>query len=306
VSAMDWNLHSTQATQQALSPSPHIRTLFSSHRQVTAPTHVCRPPSTPSRAGPALPQCPRAAGTESHRFVASNSWAQWCTPVITALERLRQEDLEFQASLSDIVRHCLKKPNQTKPNQKQVHPSQFWGHCLPTPRQVSWPLATPWSWGPVLDPSPRALHDVTQSSIMGRPGRRLSLGLTSPHFWSLFQPPGHRVMSLSEEQWSLCGPGRAKVWAPEQVPLEETWVTGQPGQRPAPAGQVLIMPFHPPQPRKGVHPPSVWKYKKARPILGVPHPSPSFSCVSHPKLPASWLLRSTKKLTACSIARKHV
>jgi hypothetical protein len=36
-------------------------------------------------------------------------WAWWHTSVISALVRLRQEDLEFEASLGKIVKLCLKK-----------------------------------------------------------------------------------------------------------------------------------------------------------------------------------------------------
>ena len=32
------------------------------------------------------------------------SWAQWRTPVILVLRRLRQEDCRFKASLSNLVR----------------------------------------------------------------------------------------------------------------------------------------------------------------------------------------------------------
>jgi hypothetical protein len=37
------------------------------------------------------------------------SWVWWCMPVIPALGRLRQEHLEFKASLSYLVRSYLKK-----------------------------------------------------------------------------------------------------------------------------------------------------------------------------------------------------
>jgi hypothetical protein len=38
----------------------------------------------------------------------------WCTPVIPALGKLRQEDCEFQASLDYTVRSCLKKKKKKK------------------------------------------------------------------------------------------------------------------------------------------------------------------------------------------------
>lgn len=42
------------------------------------------------------------------------SQAQWCSPVITALERLRQEDHKFKASLWDVTRPCLKDKKERK------------------------------------------------------------------------------------------------------------------------------------------------------------------------------------------------
>jgi hypothetical protein len=38
----------------------------------------------------------------------------WCTPVIPAFGRLRQEDHEFKASLGHIARLCLKKKDKKK------------------------------------------------------------------------------------------------------------------------------------------------------------------------------------------------
>jgi hypothetical protein len=39
---------------------------------------------------------------------ARAGWAWWYMPVIPALRRLKQEDLEFEASLFKTVRPCLK------------------------------------------------------------------------------------------------------------------------------------------------------------------------------------------------------
>jgi hypothetical protein len=47
-----------------------------------------------------------------------NCQAWWCTPVTSALGRLRQENCEFKASLGYIVRPCLQKKKKQK---KQTH-----------------------------------------------------------------------------------------------------------------------------------------------------------------------------------------
>jgi hypothetical protein len=46
--------------------------------------------------------------------IQSLSWAWWCTPVTSALERLWQEDLEFKASRGYIARSCLNNNTVTK------------------------------------------------------------------------------------------------------------------------------------------------------------------------------------------------
>jgi hypothetical protein len=54
---------------------------------------------------------------EGESLKIHSHWAWWCLPVISALGRLRQEDCEFKASLSYIVRTCLKK-NKTEKQPK--------------------------------------------------------------------------------------------------------------------------------------------------------------------------------------------
>jgi hypothetical protein len=39
----------------------------------------------------------------------TQSQAWWCTPVILAFRRLRQEDQELEVNLGYLVRSCLKK-----------------------------------------------------------------------------------------------------------------------------------------------------------------------------------------------------
>jgi hypothetical protein len=41
-------------------------------------------------------------------------------PVILALKKLRQEELEFEDSLGHIVTPCLKNTNKTKKKEKSV------------------------------------------------------------------------------------------------------------------------------------------------------------------------------------------
>jgi hypothetical protein len=43
----------------------------------------------------------------------------WCTPVIPAFGRLRQEDLEFKANVGYIVSPCLKKPKKKNPKAEK-------------------------------------------------------------------------------------------------------------------------------------------------------------------------------------------
>jgi hypothetical protein len=47
---------------------------------------------------------------------------QWYTPVISALGRLRQEDVQFKSSLGYILRSCLKKTTKraTKENYRGI------------------------------------------------------------------------------------------------------------------------------------------------------------------------------------------
>jgi hypothetical protein len=47
----------------------------------------------------------------------------WCTPVLPALGRLRQEDCEFWASVSYIERFCLKAKKKIKLNSLSLRKS---------------------------------------------------------------------------------------------------------------------------------------------------------------------------------------
>jgi hypothetical protein len=51
--------------------------------------------------------CKLYFSTVIKEIYASQVW--WCTPVILALGRLRQEDCKFEASLDYGMRLCLKK-----------------------------------------------------------------------------------------------------------------------------------------------------------------------------------------------------
>jgi hypothetical protein len=52
--------------------------------------------------------------------MSKGSWAWWCVPAIPALQRLRQEDHKFQASLNYTAIPCLKN-KQTKGNAFNRH-----------------------------------------------------------------------------------------------------------------------------------------------------------------------------------------
>lgn len=58
--------------------------------------------------------------------------ACWLTPVIPALERLRQEDLKLESSLDYIVRPCLQKRTKSKTSKTST------GHTPVIPALVRW------------------------------------------------------------------------------------------------------------------------------------------------------------------------
>jgi hypothetical protein len=69
-----------------------------------------------------------SANTQAHIFCCKSAHAGWawlCTPVIPALGRLRQEEVEFEARL-DYLRACLKKHILSSPSG--VLEPQPWDH----------------------------------------------------------------------------------------------------------------------------------------------------------------------------------
>lgn len=54
----------------------------------------------------------RTEATEMEKKILGSVPSLWYTPTIPALRRLRQEDCEFEASLSSTVRPCLKRVNE--------------------------------------------------------------------------------------------------------------------------------------------------------------------------------------------------
>jgi hypothetical protein len=45
---------------------------------------------------------------------AKTGWAQLCEPVVPAFWKLSQENLEFEAILSSVQKHCLKEKKKRK------------------------------------------------------------------------------------------------------------------------------------------------------------------------------------------------
>lgn len=50
--------------------------------------------------------------SEENPQLTHSEWEQWCTPIISALRRPRQEGCEFKVNWNYTVRLCLKTPRR--------------------------------------------------------------------------------------------------------------------------------------------------------------------------------------------------